>query len=257
MSLPILRRSPPLNPAYCVEAQAVFRAFTTQPTAPRKAVINSLISSLKNAGLWSILDVLYIHAAADSQAALINWKRPGTFTAALVNAPSFTADRGFTGNGSNAYIETGFNISTNGVNFTQNSACLIGWSRSGVGTSGAVVGSSSGKFNLDLNHWTNDATTSFLNTASGSDDAGLVPGLAVVSRTSSTAIALYKDGSSVASYSATSAAVANVTLRGLYAEDVATGSVQLMGMGLGGALTAGNVTNFNTAMQAYKTAVGA
>lgn len=110
------------------ETAAAISAMTTPPTAARAALINTFILSLMNAGIWSRLDTLYVLAAATSQAALLNWKSPGTFTGTLVGAPTFTADRGYTGNGTDAVITTGWIPSTNGVRYTQNDASM--WIRS-------------------------------------------------------------------------------------------------------------------------------
>ena len=63
---------------------------SVQPTNARKALIDALITSLKSAGVWAKLDVLWIPAAHDSQAGRLNWKSPGTFTLAEVSSPTFT-----------------------------------------------------------------------------------------------------------------------------------------------------------------------
>lgn len=89
------------------EAAAVFASFSTPPTAQRKRQINLLINTLKSADIWSKLDLFYMAAAADNQAAKINWANPGTNTfveysdtiTLTPGAVTFTADRGFTGNG--------------------------------------------------------------------------------------------------------------------------------------------------------------
>src|SRR5690606_35810663 len=96
---------------------------TTPPTRARQLLINTTITNLIAAGLWPKLDVLYLLAAADEQAARLNWKNPGTFTCTAVNSPTFTADRGFAGDGSTSYLDTNFNISSaSGRLYEQNSA---------------------------------------------------------------------------------------------------------------------------------------
>lgn len=109
------------------EALTLFAAMSSQPDNTRKALINTVIAALKTAGIWTSLDVFYALAAHDSQAALLNWKNPATFTAAEVNSPTFTTDRGYAGNGSTSYLNTGFNPSTAGGNYTQNAASLGGF----------------------------------------------------------------------------------------------------------------------------------
>lgn len=99
----------PFRAGFDADAQAIFGAFTTPPDDTRKGLINAYVLALKAGGVWNSLDGLYVFAAADSQAALINWRNPGTHDATLVNAPTFTQDRGFTGNGTNSYVNSNFN----------------------------------------------------------------------------------------------------------------------------------------------------
>jgi hypothetical protein len=113
--------------AVASETTAVASAFTTPPTAARKATIDFYIKCMKGYGLWSGLDRFYAFAAADSQAALVNWKNP-SLNAALVGSPVFVADRGFTGDGVGAGIDTQFTPS--GSNFVQNSAQVTAYSLS-------------------------------------------------------------------------------------------------------------------------------
>lgn len=116
-------------------AAAVIAAMSTPPSAARAGAITTLVNSLQASGVWDLLDVLYVLAAADSQAALLNWKAPASFTASAVNSPTFTADRGFTGNGTTSRVNTGWVPSTNGVKYTQNSASAWLWSN----TEGSVT----------------------------------------------------------------------------------------------------------------------
>jgi hypothetical protein len=110
------------------EAAAIVAAFTTPATNSRKALIDTTVGALKTANIWSALDALWVLAAADSQAALINWKNPGTFTGITVNSPAFTTDRGFQGNGTSSRVRTQFTPNSSGVNYTQDSASGWIWS---------------------------------------------------------------------------------------------------------------------------------
>lgn len=126
------------------QATAFFAAMSVQPNATRKALINTYFDALITAGIWDHLDILYLLAAHDSQAAKLNAKNPAVFT--LVNVgggPTFTADRGFTGNGTTQALSTGFTPSTDGVNFTQNDCSLWGWSLNSVNENAAFIGDTS------------------------------------------------------------------------------------------------------------------
>lgn len=103
--------------AYCPEALALFARMTTQPTDARKTVINTFITSLKTAGVWDKLDAMYVFAAANQQAALLNWIAD-TNNATAENSPAFTADEGIQGNGTNSYDNTFTNCTGGyGINF--------------------------------------------------------------------------------------------------------------------------------------------
>lgn len=107
------------GPAFEAEAQALFARFTTPPTDARKALINALIKALKTAGVWAKLDALYLTAAADAQAGQRNWVQD-LFNLTPVSSPTFTADRGYAGNGSSSYLSMGINLSLGGLKASQN-----------------------------------------------------------------------------------------------------------------------------------------
>jgi len=113
--------SQPRPSAYDSAANALFARFTTPPTAQRAQLINTLILSLKTAGVWAKLDALYMMAAADAQAAQRNWVAD-QYNLIPTSSPTFTADQGYAGNGSSSYLNTGFTPSTANGNMTLNNA---------------------------------------------------------------------------------------------------------------------------------------
>jgi hypothetical protein len=112
----------------------VYDAFTTKPSASVQAAQLAMVNSLVDAGVWDELDVLYIFAAHTNGGgeALINWKAPGTNNATAYNTPAFEAYKGFTGNGSNAYIDTGYNPSTEGDKYTLNDCGFGLWIQNNI-----------------------------------------------------------------------------------------------------------------------------
>lgn len=98
-------------PSFTAEAQTLFSRMSSAPDATRKGHIDTLIRSLKSAGVWSKLDLLYIMAAHDAQSARLNWVQDA-YNCSEVNSPAFTVNRGYTGNGSSSYLDTGFNPAT-------------------------------------------------------------------------------------------------------------------------------------------------
>lgn len=98
----------------------------TKPTAAEQTKQNLLVIALKAAGIWTLLDILYIFANNGSKEfATLNWKAPTLYRCTLNSSPTFTSDRGFTGDGAAAWIDTGWTPSTNGVNYTLNEAGIV------------------------------------------------------------------------------------------------------------------------------------
>lgn len=166
--------------AYDPSASALFARMTTQPSGARKTIINNLIVGLKADGIWSLLDVFVVPAAHDSQAGLLNWIST-SFNGTAVNSPTFTADRGFTGDGISMYINSNWIPATNGVNFVQNDASFGCYLRTDVnalqrdmgcvnGTSFMnITGRTTGNYNLAVNSNSsaNSATANSLGFFSG------------------------------------------------------------------------------------------
>lgn len=246
------------NPCSSLDSSttALVARMTVDPGCPRKIVINDLIVSLKTAGIWSKLDALYLFAAADSQAAKLNWI--GTSYTAITSL-SFTTDRGFTGDAINS-ISSAFNPNTGSTNYSLNSAHFGGWSRtSSADTAYALFvnqavyqnirGSprgSSGAFRYQIN----SATISQIANASGAGHFLMV-------RPNSTQQVGYMNGTAVqAAQTANSTALSNYPLT--FLANSADGSTSQISAGhFGSALTATEAADFHTALQTYMTAVGA
>jgi hypothetical protein len=111
--------------AFDADYQAVLDYATTQgytlPSASQQILQNQLVVDLKAGGIWSKLDTFAVFATdGSSDFALIDWIRLTQYTA--VNSPTFTTNEGFQGNGTSSYIDTNYNPSTSGVNYTLNDA---------------------------------------------------------------------------------------------------------------------------------------
>lgn len=105
--------------------RAILNYATTQeyalPSEPQQALQEQFIKELKEAGIWSLLDILYVFATdGDDDFACINWKSPGNFSCIQNGGPTFTTDEGFTGDGDDAYLNTQWIPNTHGVNYTAN-----------------------------------------------------------------------------------------------------------------------------------------
>ena len=79
------------------DADALVASFAVAPSLTRKAAIETCIKALKLCGAWSKIGTLWMLDAHTEQAALRNWKTPGTGDLVKVGEPPFAANRGFTG----------------------------------------------------------------------------------------------------------------------------------------------------------------
>jgi hypothetical protein len=112
----------------------------TLPSANQQILQNQVVLSLKDKGLWNKKDAFGLFATnGNVDFALICWKRLIKMDA--FSSPSFSANSGFTGNGTSSYIDTKFKPLSDGVQYTQNNAGLSVNVGSG---DGYIVGNSSG-----------------------------------------------------------------------------------------------------------------
>lgn len=109
------------------DVAALFARMTTSPDATRKGLINNLILSLKDAGVWTKLDGLWLMAAHDTQSAELNWIQD-QFNLVAVDSPMFVVDVGFKGNGTSSYHSIdGYRSGSNATLLTQDSNNLGMW----------------------------------------------------------------------------------------------------------------------------------
>lgn len=240
-------------------------ACTVPPDSARRALYLSLIQSLLDAGVWTKLDALYVFASHDSQAGLLNVKAPGTFNATLTNAPTFTTDRGFAGNGTNSFIDSNFNPATAGGNFAQNSACFGFWSRS----SGQLSSSSAGWFDgtdgtTILPRTTGDIFSFRINQVAASATGGLAVtngvGLMIVNRSETSATQAYRNAVALSVTTApnqTSTALNSASLRFGSITAATFSTLEFAAGVIGGSLNADEQSALYSTLNTYMAAVGA
>lgn len=244
------------------DAATLIAAMTSAPSAARQTLISDTIIALKAAGIWAKLDELWFFAAHDSQAALLGWKRYKDCLA--VNAPTFTADQGFAGNGATSYLNTQLVPSTHGVQYTLNDASLGVYNRTdttGNGDMGVLetyqariaARSGGGNVVVEINQ---GSSTGRVNTAIASP-----LGLTVARRTASNAIQAYRNGASVGTGTSTSTAL---SARAFYISatngDSAAGQFtahQYAYARVGASLSTQQLSDEATIIEAYMDAIGA
>jgi hypothetical protein len=241
------------------ETRAILNAMQVQPSWAMARRIDSTIDALKLAGIWDDLDVLYLLAAETSQAALLNWKKPGTLTASAISNVTFTANQGFLCGNGPGYIDTGFTPSLSGIKWTLNDASLWCWSRVstastanentvGAGNAAMCVRSSTNTARGRMN----DGTTSA--TAAVSTDAS---GLFCIQRTTSTHKRWFRNGTQLgADQAITSVAVSTSSIATCGAA-AGTNLVHQIALVAGGASLTGKEATFYNIILAHMTAIGA
>lgn len=250
-----------LNASFRPESLALFARMTTPPTLLRQIAINNLISGLVVADVWDDLDVLYLFAAADSQAALLNWKST-SYNCTNGTGVTFTADRGYTGDGASNYLEPGF-APGNGQ-FTAGNHTFGRWTRTLGVSGGASLGTENGSERVSIR----DQDTSNLTTYNGPNGAPknwLTNSLGNVSVTQSAVsdYDAYRNGASLGNNANGLSSVAGFGPFFILAERNSVGSAvqfsdsQLSAVYFGAALTATKTAQLHTALQSYMTAVGA
>lgn len=227
--------------------------------------VSKLIRSLKSGGVWPLLDCLWLLAAENATQALVDIV--GRRTAVLSStAPTFTANRGYAGNATSAYIDFGVAASAL-TNFTQNSAHIGFYVQNGDGATNLWVGArdSGSGFSSDITSGTTTAATFQIQSASAgtSFTQGGQSGLHIVDRSSSTVGSWARNGADTDAgktvTTSSSRATSNLTAlarnsSGTYSQY--SGS-RLSMVSFGGSLGATGRTNFAAAVNAYMTAVGA
>lgn len=226
----------------------------------RLGAVSALISALKNGGVWSNLDRLWLLAAENSQQALVDLVARASATA--VNAPAFTANRGYQGNGTSSWIDSGFNAATAGGNFSQNDASWGVWVETAA-SSGCLIGNDNGTYSRLQVGASNSREVSIVGSVGGPAFNATDPtGFVHCQRLDSTTVEGYdRTGLKVSNNTITSSPSSswnrnvgilcvNYTAPGLFF------SGRLSHAHIGKSMSAAQIAALNNAMRAYMTAVG-
>lgn len=244
--------------AYDPDTQAALAAMSVQPNAARTKLYDDLLVGLKADGVFPLLDWLIMCAAHDAQAGRVNLVNPSRIASAI-NSPTFTVDRGYTGDGGTAYLSTGQAWGTSSSKFSRNDAALGVWvnvagarsQTSPIGMEGTnnsqLVLNSSGNHVMRLN------TTG---SSSGVSDPSPRAGNRVIIRRDAANISFYTNGQFLEERPSTSvnpSSAAGSILRGsgTYADDGVAAAYA------GAALSAAQIAALHTRLSTFLTAIGA
>ena len=251
---------------YESESLALFNRMTVRPDTDHRSAINTLILTLKNTGVWTKLDSLYLFAAHTLQAALLNWVSTSR-NLTVYNSPIFTADQGIAGDGISGYLRTSSAFNGAGLKMAQGDESLGLWTRINVADSNQTAislspnadGSSSVRYFNPRNSGTNIAWKMNFSTTQGSPAHATGDNQFVVASTIGTDSSLYHNGSLDDTYSA--AAVNDPQTQSFYLVIGRVASVysprQHSAAFHGSGMTAGDSSNLYNALFDYMTALGA
>jgi hypothetical protein len=125
------------------DAEAYVLAMSVEPDDVRKLLIEEFITGLKDDDIWDEIALGYLLAAHDGQAGRLNFKDPAVLTAGLVSSPTFTTDRGYTGDGVSSKLRTNWDPTALGaaaLPFAQNSAHAMAWTTTSHNNTNRVLG---------------------------------------------------------------------------------------------------------------------
>ncbi len=236
------------------QTQLVIEAMTNAPKRKRSFLIDDLIGALIDAGIWAKLDLLWIMAAADAQAACLNWKNPAN-ALTPISAPSFAANAGYQGNGASSYLDSG--IAWNSLSqMSLDSASIFAWVNDGTDSAASVyaVGQASGTTRHSLAPRSAVSGGTIRGNLNGNTSSfaaqATIMGLTHINRSGPTASEAYKNGVAAGTTSDTTTGFAsqNVTLlkhTSIYAD------YRLACAGIGASLTSTEAAALHTALAAY------
>jgi len=223
------------------------------PSVSQQALQEQLVVDLKTAGVWDRLDVFYVFATdGDSDFATLNWKAPSSFQTTKVNSPTFTTNQGFAGDGSSAYLDTNWNPSTQGINYTQNDACFGVYRNNNINTTTRVMGQ--GYLSSIRDQSTTIQPINSLSAGASNPLNGGGIGLRILNRTTANDIAMIVDDT-LETATSSSDAIINNNMGILYRGDGTSFSLSEVSLALAGANLVTQRTDLYNAINTYLTSL--
>lgn len=197
-------------------AAAYFAAVTAAGgtiSPARQVLYNNFFTSMRAAGLLTLFDRLWIFAAANAATAKIDLV--ALQTATPINGPTFTVDRGYTGDGLSSYLDSGFIASSGGVNCVLNSTTLHFYCNTNAAINADSIGGQGAANTLTFMdiHQADGTTQGAIANAGVAVNVAAADSLGLFSlaRTAANLTTAYKRGASIGTGATASAAIINVS----------------------------------------------
>lgn len=192
-------------PAIDADAALYFAAVVTAGgtvSDVRKSIVNTFFLNEKASGAWTLTDDYWGLWAENATQALVSLKQRRTAT--VTAAPTFTADNGYTFNGTSNFINTGFVPSTHCVAGSGTNQRIAVYERVNVATATYAMGAfTSGTVNWRLQpRSAANAMVALLNSGNASATLSVAnsQGYSAMSRASGGTVAIpYKNGAALTS----------------------------------------------------------
>lgn len=235
--------------------QAIVDRMSSPPSASRVDAIFALVLALMDAGVWSRLDLLHVLAAHHEQAARLNLIAPA-FDLAAYNSPIFTANRGFKGDGSAAWMAaSGYDPGAGGTQYTLNNASMGAWVLTPATNAGLDIFNGSGRLGRrdttgdDYHYRLNDGTSYY-------GPGGSIASFHVVDRPDNATKRRFRDGVFRGS-GAVAATTIGGSLRLFSTGNGSWSNAELAVTFAGASMTEAQHAAFYAALRAYLLSVGA
>lgn len=191
----------------------------TQPSVAQKQKLNTLFQGLSDDGNLALMDIAYMFMNDGSkEAAKVNLITPASYEiAADIGTVNWASNDGMTGDGTTGALNTTWNASTNGVNFTRNNNSFGVWVLdSGIQASkiaiGCILAETTGQGCVLNPRNTADVYRSQNNNGTTTSTAGATTAVGLTScvRVASGEYKIWKNGVEIATISQASAAIVNL-----------------------------------------------
>ncbi|HYF53426.1 MAG TPA: hypothetical protein VEA41_04135, partial [Salinarimonas sp.] len=245
---------------YHSATDALLARISVAPGNEQRREMDTLIRLLHSSGVWARLDGLHIFAAHTSQAALLNWKA-NQFNGTLVDAPTFTANRGYQGDGVNDRIDLNYNPNSPpaGNKFTLNDAHMGMWSLTDLPVSTNSNSNDFGAGNSWVGRLGTTAGTATVRSNRGTSTtlAGALPGHVGWNRADASNHSQYAAGVTSGAVAAASTAFHANGFFALSASGTLWGRNQLAAVHWGGSMTANQWRDLYRGLRRYLRYLGA
>jgi hypothetical protein len=239
--------------SFDADAVAFFGRVTTAGgtlSTTEKQAVNQLVLDLKANSLWTPMKAIYPMVGASAAACAQNLKS-ASFTGTFTSGWTF-ASTGVTPNGTSAYMNTGYNVNTEG---SLNSAHISVYIRNNVATGSQIGAYVGGSFHHLYGRYTDTKAYIAVNSIESSLSSTNSQGFWIGSRIISTVQKLYRNNTTFinATSVSTSKPNLNIYVGASNGSLVDYSSTQNAFASIGDGLDDTQASNFYTAVQAFQT----